>query len=373
MTWNWQKDNWPEFTYNAEKMKQYEARFLHSSGVLTGALTHMDDKQRQHITIDLMCTEAVKSSEIEGEILNRDSVQSSIRRNFGLKTDYSAIPPAEAGISEMMVDLYHTFKEPLTHKMVCGWHDQLMQERRDLDTIGDYRAHKEPMQIVSGRYKDYRVHFEAPPSDCVYDHMDSFITWFNQTGPSGKDPLPALTRAAIAHLYFVCIHPFEDGNGRIGRAIAEKALSQCLGSPTLIALSLTIQNNKRYYYEALEDNNQNLEITNWVTYFSETILGAQSWSQSLVDFLIHKTKLYDRLNGQLNDRQKVMLSYLFEKGPDVINEDVSAEKYISVTETSRATATRDLQDLVEKQVFLRLGERKHTRYYLNIPVKNKLS
>lgn len=373
MTWNWQRPDWPEFTYDAEKLKEYEARFLHSSGVLTGALTHMDDSQRQHITIDLMCTEAVKSSEIEGEFLNRDSVQSSIRRNFGLKTDHSAIPPAEAGISEMMVDLYHTFKAPLTHEMMCNWHSQLMQERRDLDVIGEYRKHREPMQIVSGRYEDYRVHFEAPPSSTVHDYMESFIEWFNRTGPQGTDPLPALARAGLAHLYFVSVHPYEDGNGRIGRAIAEKALSQCLGSPTLIALSLTIQNNKRYYYDALEENNQELEVTDWLTYFSETILGAQSWSQSLVDFLIHKTKLYDRLRDQLNDRQKVMLAYLFEQGPDVINMDISADKYISVTDASRATATRDLHDLVEKQAFLRMGERKHTRYYLNIPVKHKLS
>ncbi len=291
--------------------------------------------------------------------------QTAITSNY--ETGQRKIPPAEAGIAEMMVDLYRSFEKSLDHEMLFRWHDFLMKGRRDLETIGQYRTHKEAMQITSGQMDNFKIHFEAPPSKIVKKEMRGFINWFNQTAQKGKTPLPALTRAGIAHLYFVCVHPFEDGNGRIGRAIAEKALSQCLGAPTLIALSLTIQNRKKHYYKALEDNNKDLEITDWLIYFAETILEAQTYSQSFIDFLIHKTKLYDRLRGQLNERQDKVLARMFREGVEGFKGGLSAENYIAITNTSRATATRDLQDLVEKQALRRIGERKYTRYYLNIP------
>ncbi len=369
MLWNWKHNHWPEFLWNCSELEKLEAKFQHMSGILDGALKHFDDDKRELVTIDLMSTEALKTSEIEGEILNRDSVQSSIRRNFGLQDNRTSIPPAEAGVAEMMVDLYRSFNEPLNHHTLFNWHEMLMNGRRDLDEIGTYRAHPEPMQIVSGYNDDITIHFEAPPSSTMRQQMNSFVDWFNQTAPGGKNELPALTRAGIAHLHFVSIHPFEDGNGRIGRAVSEKCLSQSIGKPTLIALSMTIQSNKRYYYEALERNNKGLEITDWLHYFANMIIQAQKYSQTYIDLVIFKTKLFDRLLGQLNDRQLKFLSSLFDMGPEFIEGEIYADKYIRITSTSRATATRDLQELVEKDVLTRVGERKATRYYLNLPFK----
>jgi len=175
--------------------------------------------------------------------------------------------------------------------------------KKDLLDIGLYRRHEDPMQVVSGSLEKPKIHFEAPPSSSVKKEMDAFIRWWKNSSPEGKKPLPTLIRAGIAHLYFICIHPFEDGNGRIARALAEKSLAECQGRPTLIALSQVIKRKRKVYYEALESNNKNNEITDWLIYFSETILEAMDYTLAMIDFLIMKTKLYDSLRGELNDRQ----------------------------------------------------------------------
>lgn len=366
MVWNWQNENWPSFEYDASEIENLEAQFLHGAGVLSGTLKHIDDDERTSLTIELISTEAIKTSEIEGEILNRDSVQSSIRRNFGLDSDDNKILPAERGIAEMMTDLFRTYNETLTEKKLFQWHKMLTSGRRDLTDIGRYRTHEEAMQVVSGVIHKPTVHFEAPHSATMNFEMKRFIDWFNDSAPNGKNAMPALIRAGIAHLWFVCIHPFEDGNGRIGRAICEKALSQNLGQPTLLSLSQTIQAKRKNYYQSLEDNNKNLEINSWLKYFAETVLNAQSRTQTLIDFLIAKTKLYDRLRGQLNSRQEKVITRMFREGPDGFEGGLSAENYISITGTSRATATRDLTDLVQKQALTQTGKLRHTRYWLNI-------
>jgi Fic family protein len=199
------------------------------------------------------------------------------------------------------------------------------------------------------------------------DEMDAFVPWFNETAPSGKRPLPALTRAGIAHLYFVSIHPFEDGNGRIGRALAEKSLAQNLGQPSLIALAYTIERSHKAYYAALERNNKDIEITDWLTYFAETILAAQRNTIKRLDFYVAKAKLHEKLRGHLNERQEKAIARMFREGIDGFKGGLSAENYISITKSSRATATRDLQDLVAKGALTRTGELRHTRYQLNIP------
>lgn len=368
MKWNWQQKDWPEFQYDSSALSELESHFLRQSGMLQGTLKHIGEDDKVRLTIDLMSTEAINTSEIEGEILNRESVQSSIRRNFGLDTDSRRIPPAEQGIAEMMVDLYRTFDEPLSHSKLFAWHKMLTSGRRDLTDIGRHRTHEDAMQVVSGVLHDPKIHFEAPSSNDMQTEMSQFIDWFNRCAPDTENPLPALTRAGIAHLYFVCVHPFEDGNGRIGRAISEMALSQCLGQPTLLALSYTIQNAKKAYYLNLELSNKDLEITDWLLYFAETVLDAQCYSQRLIDFLIAKIHLYDRLRDQFNDRQDKVIARMFREGLEGFKGGLSADNYISITGTSRATATRDLQDLVEKGALIRAGERKHTRYRLDIDV-----
>lgn len=364
--WNWEKWQWPQFTFDPSPLAEAESRFLRQSGVFQGAFKHINTDDKNTLLVDLMSDEALKTSEIEGELLNRDSVQSSIRRNFGLVTDNKKVPPAEQGIAEMMVDLYRTFANPLSNEQLFAWHKMLMKGRRDLHEIGRYRTHAEPMRVVSGPMDDPRVHFVAPPSATIPKEMSQFVTWFNDTSPNKPGALAALTRSGMAHLYFVSIHPFEDGNGRIGRALAEKALSQKLGEPTLVALSHTIQVHRRSYYESLEKNNKDHEITDWLVYFSKTVLEAQAYSQSLIDFVIEKSKLYDKLRDKLNERQDKVIARLFRAGPEGFKGGLSAEKYINIAKTSRATATRDLHDLVEKGALVKTGELRHTRYWLAV-------
>ncbi len=366
MIWNWQQEEWPRFTYEREDLAEYESQLLHKAGMLLGAAKYLAEEEKTGLTIELISNEAVTTSEIEGEILNRDSVQSSIRRNFGLAMDNRKVPPAEQGIAAMMTGLYRKYDQPLSQNELFGWHEMLARGRTDLKRIGAYRTGAEPMQVVSGPIGKSKVHFEPPPSKAMRQEMGRFIIWFNSTAPDGRQALPGLTRAGIAHLYFVSIHPFEDGNGRIARALSEKALSQCLGQPTLIALSHTICKQRKAYYKALEDNNKNLEITDWLVYFSQTVLEAQRYTQRFIDFLIEKTKLYDRLRGKLNVRQDKVLARMFREGLEGFKGGLSAENYLAITKTSRATATRDLQDLVALGVFRRTGERKHTRYTINI-------
>lgn len=365
MHWNWQQKDWPNFSYESAALEELEAQFLKQSGIVVGALRHIESDAKNDLVIDLISTEAIKTSEIEGEFLNRDSVQASIRRNFGLDASGKRPTPAEQGIAEMMTALYQTFDEPLSDVMLFQWHKMLTNGRTDLSDIGCYRTHPEPMQIISGADYAPKIHYEAPPSAQVTDEMARFIKWFN-----ASKTIPPLTRASIAHLYFECIHPFEDGNGRIGRAIAEKVLSQNLGQPTLLALSHAIQNKKKAYYANLEQSNKSLNLTDWITYFSETILEAQRYSLQLIEFLIAKTKLYDRLQGKLNERQEKVIARIFREGLEGFKGGLSAENYMSITGAPRATTTRDLADLVVKGVLTKTGERRYTRYWLQLDADN---
>jgi len=364
MAWNWQHKNWPQFVYKLEDFKEYEHKFFENVGMLYGSLQHVEEQEA--IKVDLMSDEAYKTSEIEGDILNRDSIHSSIRRQLGLQADHRMIEPAEQGIAEMMVDLYRNYDTPLDKKGLCLWHQMLTNGRRDLADIGLYRTHDDPMQIVSGPIGYSIVHFEAPPSKDVPDQMDAYIRWFNNSNKGKLDELPPLIRSAIAHLYFECIHPFEDGNGRIGRAISEKSLSQSLGKPTLIALSHTIQEQKKRYYEELEKNNKDLEITDWIAWFCELVLNAQMFTQKTINFAIAKAKFYKRYRDQLNERQARVVGRIFREGFKGFDGGLSAKNYQSISGAPSATATRDLTRLVEIGAFIKTGQLKGTRYYLNI-------
>ncbi|WP_339608508.1 Fic family protein [uncultured Roseivirga sp.] len=366
MTWNWQLKKWPQFIYNEEDFKEQELQFFEKAGMLYGSFQHIDADEQEALKIDLISQEAVKTSEIEGEVLNRDSIHSSIRRQFGLQTDHRRIEPAEQGIAEMMVDLYRNYEAPLTKETLCSWHEMLTNGRRDLIDIGRYRTHEDPMQIVSGHMGRPVIHFEAPPSKRVSQEMESFLTWFNHSIKSGKNELPVLVRAAIAHLHFECIHPFEDGNGRIGRAISEKSLSQSIGRPTLIALSNTINEHKKSYYEALESNNKDLDISDWISYFSDAVLNAQDETQKTIAFIIEKGKFYKRFEKLLNARQSKVVERVFREGFKGFKGGLSAKNYQKISGAPSATATRDLAKMVEIGAFTRTGELKSTRYHLNI-------
>ena len=364
MRWSWQHDEWPSFRWNPASLTTLEDLFLVRSGIAQGSFMHLTDSDRDSFRVELISTEALKTSEIEGEILNRDSVQSSIRRQFGLQTDGRNIPPAARGIAELMVDVYRNYGSDLTDKTLFDWHRRVMTGRTDIEVVGSYRTGDDPMQVVSGAIYNPNIHFEAPPAPAMPLEMQQFITWFNDTRPTGSSPLPPLTRAGLTHLYFVLVHPFEDGNGRIARALSEMVLAQALGQPSLISLSHTIQDQRKSYYTYLERNNKGLEITEWLVFFAEIVLKAQEHSLSLLNFVIRKTKLYDHLQGRLNSRQEKVLERLFREGLSGFKGGLSARNYTTITQASTATATRDLSELVSLGALRREGEFRGTRYFL---------
>jgi Fic family protein len=358
--YSWQQSDWKQFTFDEEKLKVFDKEFSHLSGISFGIYQSLVDESKEQIRISLLSDEAFKTSEIEGEILDRESLQSSIREYFSLNQPINKNHPKENGIAQMMVDLYVNFNTPLTEDILFHWHKMLMNGRTDLDAIGAYRFHKEPMQIVSGRMDHKEVFYEAPPSQDVPQEMKEFIEWFN----SSKDSQSALIKAGIAHLYFELIHPFEDGNGRIGRALIEKLLAQAFNQPTFIAVSQIIQANRKAYYSALEEANKSNEITKWLIYFCKTIIEAQKFTIDSLSFLVRKAKFFDKFKDKLNDRQYKLVDRIFEEGIKGFLGGVSIKNYISITKTSRATANRDLMDMVEHGMMKFTGELKNRRYWL---------
>jgi len=322
------------------------------------------EPERQSLSIEILSDEAVDTSAIEGEQLDRDSVQSSIQRQLGLAADRRRATPAEAGIAEMMVDLYRNLSQPLTEAVLLNWHHLLMRGRDDLKNIGCYRTDTEPMQIVSGAIYAPKVHYAAPPHKQVPAEMARLFDWFARTAPKGNSPLPAVTRAGIAHLWFESIHPFEDGNGRVGRAVAEKALAQGLSSPTITGMAGTLLKHRKAYYAALERASTGLEITDWLMWFADKAIEAQQRALAQIELILAKARMFERLRDQLNARQEKALLRIFAEGPDGFRGGLCAANYMTITGAPSATATRDLTALVEIGALTRQGERKSTRYYL---------
>lgn len=306
----------------------------------------------------------MKTSQIEGEYLDRDSIQESIKKSLGLESTKRKLPPAEFGISEMMVDLYQSYNKPLTHDRLFQWHSMLTNGRRDLTNIGRYRTHNDPMQVVSGRLDRQTVYYEAPPSKDMKKEMESFILWFDRVHRQNEDTILPLARAGIAHFYFLAIHPFEDGNGRIARGLSEKSISMSIQRPALISLSQMIEANKKDYYAFLEAHNTTLDLTKWLLYFGQTILDAQNNTLKIIEFLIEKAKFFDRFSNHINERQTKAIKRVFNAGHEGFKGGLSADNYIGIVKTSASTATRDLKDLVDKGILHKTGELKSTRYWL---------
>ena len=368
MLWNWQLSDWPDFRFDSTRIRPAEEQFLKGSGVVIGALHHLGADERHGLTIELISQEVVESSAIENEILDRASVQSSLARHLGFAADQRRANAAEAGAAELMADVYRNHPAPLDDQTLFAWHAMLMNGRRDIADVGRYRTHEDAMQIVSGAIHAPRVHFEAPPSKTIPMEMSRFIAWFNSSAPSSTKALPAITRAAISHLWFESIHPFEDGNGRIGRAIAEKALAQSLSAPTLTALAETIHRHRKAYYAALHTGSQSNDIDPWLAWFADIVVEAQARTITRIRFLIDKTRMLDRLRGEINERQEKALIRIFREGPDGFDGGLSAGNYRTITGASLATATRDLADLVEKGALIRTGERRYARYRLTVGI-----
>ncbi len=367
--YNWQQDDWLQFKFSLNTVEDDLLIFSEKVGRVSGLLEGLPEETQQDVIVDILLAEAIKTSEIEGEYPSRKDVLLSIRKNLGLHHSPELIKDKSAvGLGELMIDVRKTFKETLTKEKLFAWHRMLLRENKRIE-VGQWRTHEEPMQVISGAIGKEKVHYEAPPSSKVPKEMKRFIQWFNDTAPGGKNEIKkAPVRSAIAHLYFETVHPFEDGNGRIGRAIAEKALSQTIGRPVMLSLSRTIEAKRNIYYASLEKAQRSNEITPWMEYFVKTALDAQTEAETQIDFTLKKTRFFDRLKDQLNERQLTVIKRMLEEDTKGFEGGMNAQKYIGITKTSKATATRDMQQLLEIGAFVPAGKAggRSTSYQVNI-------
>jgi len=370
LRYNWQQADWPRFRYALEPLSELLIEFATASGYAKGILSALPSGDQQAALLHTLIAETMKTSEIEGEYLSRSDVYASIQYQLGLTSSPIRVNDRRAeAISAVIIDARQTFAEPLTEAMLTQWHNTLFQEDRRLRVIGAWRQGSDPMRVVSGSLGRETVHFEAPPSERVPAEMAEFIRWFNATALDGSEAIAsAPLRAAIAHLYFESIHPFEDGNGRIGRAIAEKALAQTLGFAPILSLSSALEAGHKQYYLDLESAQRGNEITHWLVQFVKVLIKAQESAIEWVQFLINKTKFYDQYRDVMNERQAKVIERMLESGPNGFIGGINATKYLSLTGVSKATATRDLQDLVTAGVLVRVPESggRSIRYELNI-------
>ena len=365
--YNWQQPDWPNFKYDLTSLQDVLFSIAEKTGLINGKVSHLNEELRTEAILSLMVEEAVKNSEIEGEYISRPDIRSSIKNILGLNQNIVNVHDKRAqAISQMVLDVRHSYNQPLTEEKLFDWHLMLLSASPNPNLrVGYWRTHDEPMQIVSGSHGKWTVHYEAPPSSQIPEEMNQFITWFNDTAPNGSKfiSIPSV-RAAIAHVYFESIHPFEDGNGRIGRAIAEKALSQGLGYPVVLSLSQAIEANKNDYYTALNAASKSNEISAWIKYFVNMVLQAQSTAEKQIDFIMQKSNYFTKFETDLNERQLKVIRRMMQAGSVGFEGGMSAKKYMTITGTSKATATRDLQELSALGALRQYGEGRSVRYEL---------
>jgi Fic family protein len=368
-TYNWQQSDWPHFRYDLATIHEPLLSIAEKMGLINGKLAHLTENLQTETLINLMVEEAVKTAEIEGEHISRLDIRSSIKNKLGLNQRMVHVHDKRAqGMAELMLDVRHTFKEPLTETKLFDWHLMLLSSSPNPHLrIACFRTDEDPMQIVSGHHGKWIVHDEAPPAKNVPNEMKKFIAWFNDTAPNKPRAIifPPV-RAAIAHLYFESIHPFEDGNGRIGRAIAEKALSQGFGYPVMLSLSQAIEAEKKAYYAALNIASKSNEITTWIHYFANVVLSAQCEVEAQINFILKKSAFFDTFKDVLNERQLKVIQRMMQAGTKGFEGGMSAKKYMAITATSKATATRDLQHLLAIKALRQIGSGRSVRYELNL-------
>lgn len=365
--YNWQQNDWLHFRYEETAFTEIALSFVELAGQSLGYLNGLPSDEQEESIVTILVKEAIKTSSIEGELISRIDLISSIRKNLGYTTPAHHIKDKRSeGIATLLVKARESFDADLSEEILFEWHRSLLLGNTNIN-VGQYRSHSEPMQVISGSIGKEEVHFEAPPSAQVPAEMQAFFKWFNVTKPNGPSPISnLLIRAAIAHLYFETIHPFEDGNGRIGRVIAEKVLAQGLKRPILMSLSTTIEADKKAYYTALKQAQRTNDLTAWIHYFSKTILKAQEEFIETIDFLLKKTIFFDRHQAQLNDAQRKVINRMLEEGEGNFKGGMNAQKYQSISKVSKATATRHLQDLVEKGILIPQKGGRSTHYQINL-------
>lgn len=370
MKWIWQQPDWPDFRYDKSALEDREIEFRLNSERLAGRFDALPMASQEDATIDLMLSEAIKTSAIEGEDLDRESVRSSLVSLITSDTLPDISDHKAAGAASLLVDVRKNWQTSLTHELLGKWQSMAVPEQRyTLILRGAYRNDPSPMQIVSGPYGREKVHYEAPPATQVPEEMAIFLHWYNQTGPLNRDKrLPGIARAGIAHLWFEVVHPFDDGNGRVGRAIADHALSQSLGYPTTACLATAIEADKKTYYLQLEKASRGyLDVSTWLDYFADRVIRAQKIAREEVDFVLAKTRFYETHGDQLNDRQARMVSRVFAEGRKGFEGGITTKKYEAITKCPNRTASRDLSDLVAKGIIVPLpGGGRTTRYELAV-------
>lgn len=343
---------WPQFQWSDERLSARLAEVRHRQGRLIGRMEALGFELRAEASLQSLTEEVVKSSEIEGEQLDRGQVRSSLARRLGM--DISGLVPADRdaeGIVELMLDATQNYAVPLTAERLFAWHAALFPTGRSGMTAitgGAWRTEaSEPMQVVSGPFGREKIHFEAPDAARLDREMASFLDWFE-----GGESLDPVLKSAVAHLWFVTIHPFEDGNGRIARAIADLALARSEQNPQrFYSMSSQIRVERKAYYDTLEATQKGgLDITDWLAWFLDCLDRALSGSESIVGNVLRKARFWETLpSDQLNERQRKVLNRLL----DGFEGNLTSSKWAALTKSSQDTAGRDIDDLLKRGVLVK--------------------
>ena len=350
--WIHEHKDWTGFTWDADALASKLADIRHRQGRLLGRMEGLGFDLRREASLATLTNDVVKSSAIEGETLNAEEVRSSIARRLGI--DIAGLIPASRdveGIVEMMLDATQNFSKALTKDRLFGWHAALFPTGRSgmhRITVGDWRTPDAgPMQVVSGPMGREKVHFEAPGADRLENEMATFLAWFDQD--SDLDPV---IKAGIAHLWFVTIHPFEDGNGRIARAIGDMALARADGTPDrFYSLSSQIEGERKSYYDQLESQQRSSpDITAWLEWFLDCLGRAISNAETTLGNVLFKAQLWDKINqNPVNERQRLIINRMLET--DFVGH-MNTGKYAKLAKCSNDTALRDIQELKARGIFI---------------------
>ncbi|MBV6663894.1 Fic family protein [Pseudomonas yamanorum] len=370
--WIWQQPDWPHFHWQPERLAALLRECTQAQGKLLGMLGSVSQAQSSENELDALLQNILTSSAIEGEHLNVGSVRSSLSRRLGLaQLQDSSVSRRSEGLADLMLDATQQFAQPFTLTRLFNWHRWLFPaEEARFSThglnVGALRG-DEPMQVVSGRLDRPTVHFEAPPRQGLEQSLDDFIEWFEASrNHAALDPL---LRAGLAHFWFVTLHPFDDGNGRLTRAITDLALAQAENQAIrFYAMSASILEDRAGYYRALETSQKaTLDVTDWLEWFLQTLLRSLQQAMVRIDRVLGKTRFWQQHRDHtLSAEQTKVLNRLLDGGEKGFEHGISAAQYQAVTKVSKATATRHLADLLEKNCLVRLpGGGRSTRYQIN--------
>lgn len=350
--WIHEHQNWPNFTWDVGSLVSKLADIRHRQGRLLGRMEGLGFELKCEASLSTLTNDVVKSSAIEGENLNPEEVRSSIARRLGI--DIAGLIPASRdveGIVEMMLDATQQFSKPLTKDRLFDWHAALFPTGRSGThkiTVGGWRTiDAGPMQVVSGPIGKEKVHFEAPDADRLEKEMHVFLKWFGN-----NDDIDPVIKAGIAHLWFVTIHPFEDGNGRIARAIGDMALARADGTQDrFYSLSSQIEVERKHYYDQLEKQQRATpDITDWLSWFLDCLGRAISNAETTLGNVLFKAQLWDTINQKpVNDRQRLIINRMLE---DDYEGFMNTSKYAKLAKCSNDTALRDIQELKERGIFI---------------------